>query len=113
MTRKKYSKYILLFSGIMLVIFGFYAYQSYEEKQIIKEAVIEEVEEKIPQNCENGEWIVFPDLENFLYASLASSAMILLLSITTSSLFNKIYFSKVYTLYPKVLLTCVSPTIVS
>lgn len=64
MTSKKYPKYIIIFIGILIVYLGFHFYGIYEERQIVKEAVIEEVEEKIPQNCENGEWVTFPDLEN-------------------------------------------------
>lgn len=64
MASKKYPKYVLIFSGIIVIILGFYFYGIYQEKQIIKETVIEDVEEKIPQNCENGEWVTFPDLEN-------------------------------------------------
>jgi hypothetical protein len=62
--KEAYLKYRFFALAAMTLIGGFYAYQFYAEKQIAKEDVIDTFEEAIPSKCENGEWIVFPDLDN-------------------------------------------------
>lgn len=57
------NKYCFIFLGTALVVFGFFGYQAYSNKQAVHNDVIDSFEESIPAKCENGEWIEFPDLE--------------------------------------------------
>lgn len=63
---KKYFKreYLFLFLAILVSAAGFWGYDFYEKKKWEREDVIDTFEENIPLQCENGNWIEFPDLEN-------------------------------------------------
>lgn len=60
--KKVYLKYGILLLVAIILIAGFLAYKFYSAKQFEKEDALDDFEETIPGKCENGEWIVFPDL---------------------------------------------------
>jgi len=62
--KKKYSKYFVFFLAAVILTAGFRAYKSYDLKQLVIEDKMDAFEEKIPLSCENGEWVIFPDLKN-------------------------------------------------
>ncbi len=62
--KKTYSRYGMLFLVAIILVAGFYAYKSYSTKQTEEEDVLDTFDEAIPAQCENGEWIVFPDPDN-------------------------------------------------
>lgn len=59
----KYKKHFFVFFGVAIIAVGFYAYNKYQEKLLIQEDVVDAFMENVPSQCENGEWIEFPDLE--------------------------------------------------
>ncbi|HRY82954.1 MAG TPA: hypothetical protein P5099_04055 [Candidatus Moranbacteria bacterium] len=60
----KYKRHFLVLFGVAIIAAGFYAYNKYQEKLFIQEDAIDAFMENIPSQCENGEWIEFPDLED-------------------------------------------------
>lgn len=60
----KYKKHILIFFAVAISALGFYAYNKYQEKSIAEEDVFDTFTENIPFQCENGDWIEFPGLED-------------------------------------------------
>ncbi|MBA4317851.1 MAG: hypothetical protein C0412_05575 [Flavobacterium sp.] len=58
------NKYALLL-GAAILIAGFFGYQAYSTKQLEREDAMETLEESFSLKCENGEWIEFPELQNF------------------------------------------------
>lgn len=63
---KKYfkKKYIFLFPVALVLAAAFWGYNFYEKKQWEEEDVVDTFEENIPLQCENGNWIEFPDLND-------------------------------------------------
>ena len=59
----KYKRHFFVFLGVAIIAAGFYAYNKYQEKLLIQEDAVDAFMENIPSQCENGEWIEFPDLE--------------------------------------------------
>lgn len=75
--RRAYSRYGMLLLAAVVLVAGFYAYKSYSAKQIEEEDVLDTFDEAIPAQCENGEWIVFPDPDNKgKYAKFSENAKI-------------------------------------
>jgi len=62
---KKYfkGKYLFLFLAVLFLAAGFWGYNFYENKKWEREDVVDTFEENIPLQCENGNWIEFPDVE--------------------------------------------------
>jgi len=60
----KYKRHLFVFLGVAIIAVGFYAYNKYQEKLLIQEDAIDAFMENIPFQCENGDWIEFPDLED-------------------------------------------------
>jgi hypothetical protein len=61
---KKYSKRIVLALAILVLVAGYYAYTTYMDRQWAHDDVVDTFEEKIPFQCESGDWTEFPDLKD-------------------------------------------------
>lgn len=62
--KRKKQKIIVFGLLIILAAAGYFLYTLYQKKAVAesaKEEIVDEVENKFPAQCENGEWIEFPD----------------------------------------------------
>lgn len=64
--RKKYFKdeYVFLFLAAAIVAVGVFGYSQYSFRETAKEDTVDNFEDSLPNHCENGDWIEFPDLED-------------------------------------------------
>lgn len=57
----KNKQQTFIFLGVVILAVGFLSYDDYSKKQLEHEDAIETFEENIPIQCENGDWIEFPE----------------------------------------------------